>query len=65
MLDDIRIFIQICGYTDLYGFLMFEKTDFYHYRLATLRASIFFRRALSRLRAAVCITFEMNLALLH
>ncbi len=23
-------------YTDLYGFLIFEKTDFYHYHLATL-----------------------------
>ncbi len=23
-------------HTDLYGFLIFEKTDFYHYHLATL-----------------------------
>ncbi len=37
ILDDIQIFIRICRYTDLYGFLIFEKTDFYHYHLATLK----------------------------
>ncbi len=29
-------FIWICGYTDLYRFLIFEKTDFYRNHLATL-----------------------------
>ncbi len=33
----IWIFIQTCEHTDLYGFLIFEKTDFYHYHLATLK----------------------------
>ncbi len=36
ILDDVRIFLWTCGHMDLYGLLIFEKTDFYHYHLATL-----------------------------
>ncbi len=49
VLYDVRIFIWTCGHTDLYGFLIFEKTDFYHYHLATLVQS-----CTARIREYVC-----------